>query len=195
MKSIALLLFDGIELMDFAGPLEVFSVANKLHDQHLVTITIVSPRGGPIQTANGLKIEVDRACADVEQADFLIVPGGVGTRKLLSDPILIEWIAQIAAKAPTVLSICSGSLLLGKAGLLDGLEATTHHAVFDELAGVAPGAKIVRGVRFTDNGKIVTSGGISAGIDASFHVLEKHFGAEVAAATASHMEYRRSRSD
>ena len=125
----------------------------------------------------------------VNEADILIVPGGDDIRHVLEDRELLDWVARIAADADSVLSICSGSLILAKAGVLDGLKATTHQVDFDELIALAPSTKIVRGVTYVDNGKVVTSAGITTGIDASLHVIAKLYGSALARRTAQSLEY------
>src|SRR5690606_22009787 len=115
---------------------------------------------------SGLWITPYYTFADAIQADILIVPGGLGARHERKNPVVLNFIREQAKKAEIVLSICTGALLLGAAGLLDGLSATTHHGAFDELAAVAPACNIVRGQRYVDNGQIITSAGITAGIDA-----------------------------
>jgi transcriptional regulator GlxA family with amidase domain len=140
---------------------------------------------------HGIVIQPDGALPGVKEPDILIVPGGRGTRAVLKDPETLEWVRTMAQKAELVLSVCTGSMVLAKAGLLDDLEATTHHAVFDEFEAMAPKTKLLRGERYVDNGRIITSAGISAGIDMGLHVIERLFGRVVADATAEYMEYRR----
>ena len=117
-----------------------------------------------------------------------MVPGGLGTRKLQHDGDFTEWL-QSGESAPLKVSVCTGALLLGKAGLLDGLDATTHHVAFDLLRETVPTATVHEHRRFVDNGRIITSAGIAAGIDMSLHVVERLLGQDVAAATARQMEY------
>jgi transcriptional regulator GlxA family with amidase domain len=126
---------------------------------------------------------------DCPQPDLLLVPGGQGTRKEMHNPILIDWIKQAYLRAELVLSVCTGALLLAKAGLLDGLEATTHHSAIDLLRQTAPQTKVHADRRFVDNGKVVCSAGIAAGIDMSLHVVGRLLGRDVAEKTAKQMEY------
>ena len=121
--------------------------------------------------------------------DLLLVPGGQGTRKEMHNPALIEWIKQASTKAELVLSVCTGALLLAKAGLLDGLEATTHHGATDLLRQVAPKTTVHADRRFIDDGQVVCSAGIAAGIDKSLYVVARLLGWEVAEKTARQMEY------
>ena len=123
--------------------------------------------------------------------DVLIVPGGYGTRQVLEKRDIIEWIQLVSKEAELVLSVCTGSLVLAKAGILEGLQATTHHQVLDTLASLAPNTKIINDKRYVDNGSIVTAAGISAGIDMCFHIIEKLLGIEYAEEAATYMEYKR----
>jgi transcriptional regulator GlxA family with amidase domain len=188
-RSVALLVFDGVEVLDFAGPFEVFSVTSEINETRPFNVQVVAEGLAPIRARNGLSVNPDAAIADVRTADILIVPGGQGTRREINNPAMVEWIASIATNAELVLSVCTGSFLLARAGLLAGLTATTHHHTFDLLRELAPDSTVVEDQRFVDNGKIVTSGGISAGIDMSLHIVARLLGEETAARTASYMEY------
>lgn len=190
-KNIAIFLFDDVEVLDFAGPFEVFSVTNWLHDHAVSNVYTVARKKAPVSARNGLSVNPDFAIAEAPMPDFLIIPGGHGTDKVLEQEDVISWIRKCAESAEKVMSVCTGSLLLAKAGLLEGLRATTHHMIFDQLAQLAPNTEIMRGERFVDNGKIITAGGISAGIDMSLHVVEQVYGEEMAQKTATIMEYRR----
>ena len=188
-KTIALLIFDDVEVMDFAGPFEVFSVTNELNAYDYFDIKVVAKNKEPVTAKNGLSINPDLSISDIEKSDILIVPGGDGTRPVLEDSETLNWIRKISQDTELTLSVCSGSLILAKAGLLDGMKATTHHEVFETLASIAPETHIERGARFVDNGKIITSAGISAGIDMSLHVISKLYGEQVSETTSTYMEY------
>jgi transcriptional regulator GlxA family with amidase domain len=121
--------------------------------------------------------------------DILIIPGGIGTRKELNNISIIDWIKEMSTKVELLLSVCSGALLLAKAKLLDGLKVTTHHNVFELLQEIAPKTTIIRDQRYVDNGQIILSAGISAGIDMSLYVVERIFGKQRALDTAKGMEY------
>jgi transcriptional regulator GlxA family with amidase domain len=190
-RNTAILLFDDVEVLDFAGPFEVFSVTDELSDYQRLNVYTVAREIRPITTRNGLSINPGYTIENAPEPKILIVPGGEGTRAVMGQGEMVSWIVQCAQNSEKVLSICSGALLLAKAGLLKGLKATTHHQVFDTLESMAPETKIIKGQRFVDNGKIITSAGISAGIDMSLYVIEQLFGSEVADATADYMEYRR----
>jgi len=187
----AILIFDDVEVLDFAGPFEVFSVTNELSDYSLLNVYTVAREKNPVKARNGLSVNPDYSIDDAPQPDILIVPGGSGTRPLLRQHDVLSWITNSAYYADKVLSVCTGALLLAKIGLLDGKKSTTHHSAFEALAEIAPDTEINRDARFVDNGKVITSAGISAGIDMSLYVIEILFGSETAENTARYMEYRR----
>ena len=188
-RTLAILLFDEIEVLDFCGPFEVFSVANRFTASPAFSVVTVAERAGPILTRGGLSVNPHHTLADMAIAEILLIPGGQGTRKEMSNPVVIDWIKQVSVTAELVLSVCTGSLLLAKAGLLDGLEATTHHGAIDLLRRTAPKTVVHAGRRFVDNGRVVCSAGIAAGIDMSLHVVAKLLGDDTATKTANQMEY------
>ena len=188
-KNIAIVLFDDVEVLDFAGPFEVFSVTDELNDYQIFDVYTVASEKRPIRARNGLSVNPDYDFRSAPIPEILIVPGGAGTRPFLRHSNSLNWITTRAASAELVLSVCSGSLVLAAAGLLNGLEATSHHQVIDELIALAPSATVHRDRRFVDNGKVITAAGIRAGIDMSLYVIEKILGRGVAEATARYMEY------
>jgi transcriptional regulator GlxA family with amidase domain len=188
-RTLSILIFDEVEVLDFCGPFEVFSVANQFADAPTFNVLTVAERASPIRTRGGMSVNPHHALADCPKPDILLVPGGQGTRTEIRNPTLINWISQTAATAELILSVCTGSLMLAKAGLLDGLEATTHHSAIDLLRRLAPNTTIHAERRFVDNGRIICSAGVSAGIDMSLHVVARLLGDEVATKTARQMEY------
>lgn len=186
-RTVLMLLFDEVEVLDFAGPFEVFSVAGRPEKPFRV---LTCAERNPILARNGLSVNAAHSLVDAPPADILIVPGGMGTRALLKNGTVLQWVRERAAEAELVLSVCTGSLVLGTAGLLDGLEATTHYGAFDEFRRAAPKSVMREDLRIVDTGKVITCGGISAGIDMSFHVVSRLLGEEVARETARYMEYR-----
>lgn len=189
-RRVAILVFEGAEVLDFAGPFEVFSVASELHENALFDVRVVAASRAPVCAINGLLVLPNATFVELSDPDILVVAGGSGTRQAMNDPHLLAWTKAAVSSAEIVLSVCSGARILAQLGLLDGIEATTHHQVFDHLAKLAPNTRLVRGTRFVDSGKIVTTGGISAGIDGAFHVVARLRGAKVARTTADYMEYR-----
>lgn len=190
-KNVAILVFDEVEVLDFAGPFEVFAVADEL-GQHTVFHTFtLALKPGTVRARNGLKIVPDYTLENCPLPHVLVVPGGAGTRPLLQMPALLEWLRTKARSAEVVMSVCTGALVLARAGLLDGLDATTHHECLAELRAQGPAVRVHENTRFTDNGKILTSAGISAGIDCALHVVGRLLGGAAADDTARYMEYRR----
>lgn len=189
MRKVSILLFDDVEVLDFAGPFEVFSVARDQAGEPLFEVQIVAEQDKLISARNGLLIKPHTIIEDPNGFDILIVPGGMGTRKQMKNKRLLSWIIERADQVELLLSVCTGSLVLGACGLLDGLSATTHHGAFDELAQAAPNTKVIRDQKYVDNGDVITSAGISAGIEMSLHVVQKLHGKATAVRTARHMEY------
>jgi len=189
MLNVGVFLFDRVELLDFAGPYEVFSVASELHGHDLFTTFTVAETRREVVTVNGLRVGADFGFDDHPPVDVLVIPGGIGTRAEMGKPAVLDWVRRTQSSARVVFSVCSGARILGALGLLDGLDAVTHHEVAPELRAIAPLARIRDGVRFIDQGRIMTSAGISAGIDLSLHVVGSLCGKEVARAAAVYMEY------
>jgi transcriptional regulator GlxA family with amidase domain len=185
-QTVAILLFNNVELLDFAGPFEVFSVAGRkgAFDVQTVAETMV-----PIRTRGGLTVTPDASLDATPKADVLVIPGGQGARMAMQREAVLNWVRTGATTAEVVLSVCTGAFILARAGLLSGCTVTTHHSVLDRLTELAPEATVVDDQRFIDNGTIVTAAGISAGIDAALHVVGRLCGSAHAAATARHMEY------
>ncbi len=158
-----ILLFDDAEELDFAGPWEVFTqAARKQQGDRVVTI---APQPGPVRCAKGLRVIPDHAFADAPELDVVLVPGGQGTRREVDNPVVIDWLRKTAARARFVTSVCTGSLLLAGAGLADGKRITTHWAFVEMLRKRSGGATVVDGPRYVRDGNLVTSAGVSAGID------------------------------
>jgi transcriptional regulator GlxA family with amidase domain len=185
----AIVIFDDVEVLDFAGPFEVFSVTGRRRKLEPFNVYTVAERLAPVIARNGLSINPRYSFADCPPPEILVVPGGYGTRREMKNPMMLEWIARVAPACDLVLSVCTGALVLGAAGLLVDREATTHFMAFDELRAVAPQAVVREDRRIVDNGNIILSAGVSAGIDMSLHVVARLLGAEVARETARYMEY------
>jgi transcriptional regulator GlxA family with amidase domain len=190
-KNVAILLFDEVEVLDFAGPFEVFAVADELHRREIFHTFTLALKPGTVRARSGLKITPDFTLENCPAPQIIVVPGGAGTRSLLHMPALHEWLRVKSRSAELVMSVCTGALVLARAGLLDGLKATTHHLCYEELRQVAPNTEVIEGERFIDNGHVLTAAGIAAGIDCSLHVVARLLGENAAVLTAEHMEYRR----
>lgn len=188
-RNVAILMFDEVEPLDFCGPFEVFSVTGRAKNESPFTVYTCAEKAGPILARNQLSVNPRYMLKDCPAPDILVVPGGYGTRREMNNASLIQWIKETSAKTELILSVCTGALLLAKAGLLAGLTATTHHGALDLLKQTAPQTTVLPDRRVVDNGKIIVSAGISAGIDASFHIVSKLLGKHVAQETAQYMEY------
>jgi transcriptional regulator GlxA family with amidase domain len=189
-RNLGILIFNEVEVLDFCGPFEVFSVTGRKQDPTPFKVYTIAESEGPVLARNGLSVNPAYTIHNCPTPDILVVPGGYGTRREMHNTTLINWIREVFPRTELTLSVCTGALLLAKAGLLDGLKATTHHNAMDELRGVIqPTTEIQPDKRFVDNGKIVLSGGISAGIDAALYVVARLLGNDEARATAEHMEY------
>ena len=189
MRNVGIYLFNKVELLDFAGPYEVFSTAAELNDRKQFRVFTISEDGGAIKSVNGLIVIPDYSFSNHPKIDILIIPGGEGTKAEIKKKKVMEWIERTYASADVMATVCSGARIPAVLGLLDGLEATTHHSVIDDVKRLAPEVTIDHSKRFVDNGKIMTSGGISAGIDLSLHIVKKLCGEKVAEKTMEYMEY------
>ncbi|HET7147246.1 MAG TPA: DJ-1/PfpI family protein [Candidatus Nitrosopolaris sp.] len=192
--TVGMLIFDQVEVLDVAGPYEVFSVTRlneerRRQESSPFRILLISERKGQVSAVGGLLFTPNVTIEDCPDLDLLIVPGGWGTRKEIKNNTLLRWIADRATKTGLMASVCTGSSLLGKAGLLEGREATTHWRTFDFLRDAAPTAKIREDLLFTLDDPIFTSAGVSAGIDLALRVVSHFFGTEIGLATARQMEY------
>ncbi len=188
-RNTAIFVFDHVEVLDFTGPFEVFAVADELAEKTFFRVFTVAETPGTIRTNHGLKVVPEHTFESAPAPDILVIPGGFGTRALLNKPSVLEWIRLRAKHAEIVASVCTGSLLLAKAGLLEGQSATTHFQSHSLLCELAPTALVHEDKRFFDNGHIATSAGISAGIDLSLHLVARLHGAVMAEKTARYMEY------
>ncbi|HEY0247848.1 MAG TPA: DJ-1/PfpI family protein [Gryllotalpicola sp.] len=188
-RSVQILAFDSMEVLDYAGPYEVFNVAGELSSPPEFRVSSVGVTPAPVGRG-GFAVVPNFTLEDAPAADILIVPGGSGTRALLHDERVLDWLRGRAADAELLLTVCTGALLAGAAGLLDGLEATTHHGAFRELADIAPTTVVVEGRRFVRaSDRIRTSAGVSAGTDLALSIVEELAGAPLRAAVEEEMEW------
>jgi transcriptional regulator GlxA family with amidase domain len=197
--TVGLLLFDEVEVLDACGPFEVFSVATRVAARDRpgrpAPFAVTTVGAGPATTVRargGLPLVADVLLADVLTAgtgfDLVVVPGGV-TTAVEGDPAVLAWLGGAARSARTVASVCTGAFPLARAGLLDGLPATTHWEDLAELRERFPAVRVVDDVRYTDTGRVATSAGVSAGIDLALHLVARETDDELAAATARQMDY------
>lgn len=193
-RNVAILIFADVEVLDFAGPFEVFAVTDELGGRQFFHTFTVAKSGGTIRARNGLQVVPDHTFDSAPIPDVLVVPGGFGTRALLEDAAVLQWVRDRAAGAQITASVCTGSLVLAKTGLLAGRDATTHYLRHELLRALAPDAKVREDRRFLvndapDQRVIATSAGISAGIDLSLHLVARLHGTAAAEKTAAYMEY------
>ncbi|MBV7538034.1 DJ-1/PfpI family protein [Duganella sp. sic0402] len=186
--NVGIYIFDNVEVLDFAGPYEVFTCAARVAGDAPFSVRTVGASNAPVRARAGLVLHPETTFADAGSFDLLIVPGGVVGAEL-ARPEVIRWIAAQARTCELVASVCTGALLLAEAGLLDGLPATTHSEDLEELRAGWPQVEVQAGRRWIDNGRVITSGGISAGIDMSLHLVERLVGRALAERTARQMEY------
>lgn len=189
MHKVGIYLFPDVETLDFCGPLEVFTAANIACEKQYFDVYTFAASAQPLRTINGLSVNPDFDFAHVPQPDILIIPGGNGTRAVINDREALSVLENLYPDTIYTFSVCSGARIPAVLGWLDGKTFTTHHLVFDDVQKLAPKARIRPNNRFTDNGKLLTSAGVAAGIDLSFYLLEKIHGRQVALATARYMEY------
>jgi len=192
MKTVGIFLFNNIELLDFAGPYEVFTTASRVaqRNQHNPAFKVVtlSKNRNPVIARAGLSLQADFSLKDHPPIDLLLIPGGV-VDEPLNDASFIAWLAAQRIKTPRIGSICTGAFLLAKAGLLNGLEATTHWEDIEQLRAYFPAVKVLSQQRFIDHDHTITSAGIAAGIDMSLHLVAKLCDETLAEKTAKQMEY------
>lgn len=192
MRNLGIYIFDQVEVLDFAGPFEVFSTASRVFKKVQLeaeppfrVFTIGSPR---VTARGGLVVEPEFRLTSHPKIDVLLIPGGVVTAELEKKDV-IDWIAVQAKSAELTASVCTGAFLIGKAGLLKGRRATTHWEDVEDLRTFLPDTEIVEGMRWIDEGNLISSAGISAGLDMSFHIVSRLAGMELATRTARQMDY------
>ena len=199
--SVGIFIFDGVEVLDFAGPFEVFSrtrlvpgtESRRSEESAPFRVFTVAASAEPVRATGDLRVLPHFDFASAPPIDLLVIPGGFGTRALIEDAAVLDWIRRSAAAARHVTSVCTGSLLLARAGLLAGRRATTHWGALDLLAGLDPTVSVDREARVVTDG-IVSSAGVAAGIDMAFSMVEEVCGRAVADETARYIEYPRERS-
>jgi putative intracellular protease/amidase len=184
METLGTLLFDGFELLDVFGPLEVLG---DLKDE--LRVLLVGPEAGPVTSAQGQRTLADVGRDECPPLDVLLVPGGIGTRRGVDDAALMAWIRDRASAASVVMSVCTGSGLLARAGVLDGRRATSNKRAFDWAASQGPNVEWIRRARWVHDGKYWTSSGVSAGIDMTLAFVAERRGRDAADATARRIEY------
>lgn len=193
-KRVGIVIFDEVEVLDFCGPYEVFSVTRINNDKRReepspFDVVLIAEHDKPVVTTGGMRVLPDTTFALCPPLDILLIPGGWGTRKEMHNPALLNFANAQAAQVETLTSVCTGALVLGNAGLLDGLRATTHWRSLDWMQELFPNVTVDSASQVVEQGYVLTSAGISAGIDMALMVVKKYCGEDVARATARHMEY------
>ena len=194
-KRVGILIFPDVEILDFCGPYEVFSAthlnpARRREEPSPFEVFLSAETKNTITTTGGLRVIPDYTLEDCPAFHILVVPGGWGVRKEIENERLIRWICDRALKAEAVASVCTGAMLLGRAGLLDGLRATTHWGSLNWMQESFPSVTVESKLHVIEEGRIITSAGISAGIDMALRLVMRYFGEAVARETARYMEYR-----
>lgn len=181
-KTVAILVFNGVQPIDFTGPLEVFGFAHW-------NVYTVAKSVEPVATAWGFKITPQYDFSNCPAPDLIVVPGGRGL-DFDTDPAEMAWLQKMAPQTPNLMSVCNGAVSIGIAGLLENLRATTHHSAFAELKRRSPSTTIVKDKKWVDNGKVITAAGLSSGIDAALYLVSRFNGAAEAHRIAEWLEYR-----
>ena len=182
---VAFMLGDRANVIDTAGPWEVFQdvMLRGIGMSHPFDLFTVAPTEGLLRMTGGLQVKPDFSIHNAPQPHVIVVPAHASTEASRA------WLARASVGTDVTMSICTGAYQLAPAGLLKGIAATTHHDFWDDFQREFPGIELRRGLRFVDNGRIATAGGLTSGIDLALHVVARYFGVEVAAATATYMEY------
>ena len=194
-KRVGILVFPDVEVLDFCGPFEVFSVtrlneAARREQPSPFEVLLVAETAEPVTATGGLRVIPDVTIESCPVLDVLVVPGGWGTRTEISNARLIRWIGERGKAVETLTSVCTGSMLLGQAGLLEGRHATTHWRALPWMREAFPTVTVEEKLHVVEDGHVLTSAGISAGIDMALRVVARYCGEDVARETARHMEYR-----
>jgi transcriptional regulator GlxA family with amidase domain len=187
MTMFGVLFFDGTEELDAVGPWGVFTMASQQRDD--ITVVAVSEHGGTVTCGKGMRIVVDHSFADAPKLDVLLVPGGQGTRREVDNPALLQWIASVAKECEWVTSVCTGSLLLAEAGPAAGKRITTHWGAVDLVRKRGRAGEVLEGVRYVRDGNVVTSAGVSAGIDMALWLIGEMYTPGFARGVQRNMEY------
>jgi len=193
-KRVGILIFPDVEVLDFCGPFEVFSVTRlneerRREEPSPFEVVLIAATKDVVTATGGLRVLPDYDFDDAPALDILVVPGGWGTRRGVKDERLLHWIATKAREVNTLTSVCTGAMLLGHAGLLDGRHATTHWRSLGWMRESFPQVIVEEQLHVVEDGNLLTSAGISAGIDMALRVVTRTFGEAIGRATARHMEY------
>jgi transcriptional regulator GlxA family with amidase domain len=184
--TVGIVLFEGFELLDVFGPCEAYG---SHHLDGAFKLVTVAANAGPVASAQGPSAVADFALGNAPHLDLLLVPGGIGTRREVHNPVLLDWLRIRSADAAIVTSVCTGAALLARSGLLDGLRATTNKRAFAWVVSQGPAVNWIKQARWVEEGKFATSAGVSAGIDMALALIARIVDADAAEAVALTMEY------
>ena len=192
--TVGILIYDGVQVLDFAGPFDVFSTTRlkdkpALSDPSPFDVLLISEYPRPVLASGGMKVIPQHTIHDCPALDILVVSGGQGEREEHRNHVLLHFIRSQAKKVKTLASVCTGAILLGKAGLLQGRKATTHWMSIERMREMLPQVEVIENVRYVEDGGIITSAGISSGIDMALRIVAVYHGEETARATARELEY------
>ncbi|MHC5063770.1 MAG: DJ-1/PfpI family protein [Planctomycetota bacterium] len=196
--NVGIFIFPDVEVLDFAGPFEVFSrtrtqpgpESRRSEETAPFRVFTFAKQAGSLMATGGLEVVARYGFEDMPAADILLIPGGFGSRALLEDIEFLDWLRDRAPRVKQLCSVCTGSLLLAKAGLLKGCKATTHWGALDLLESIDREVEVLRDQRVVVD-RVVSSAGVAAGIDMAFYLVEEYCGKEVADETAQYIEYKR----
>jgi transcriptional regulator GlxA family with amidase domain len=195
MRTVGILIFDDVEILDFCGPFEVFASAAKPSGNadepeiRLFDVMTIAQKPEVVRCRGGLLVQPNHTLDDHPPLDIVVIPGGYGTRREQENPVVLGWIARQRQQGALTTSVCTGAFLLGAAGLLRDKRSTTHWTTIDDLREFQPSTTVLADTRVVDEGAIITSAGVSAGIDMALHVVRRLHGEVIARATARDMEY------
>lgn len=190
MQHLGIFIFEGVEVLDFAGPFEVFSVASQLSGYQKLKVFTFGAEQSLIRTVNGLQVIPDYSLENLPSCDFIVIPGGDGSKRVIQKPPVLDLLKSNIDQTNWTMSVCSGSRILGKLGYLDNSPFCTHHSAFESMKDVTKNGVPKPELRFIQSSeRIYTAAGISAGIDLSLFLVEQTFGLDLARQTAEYMEY------
>ncbi|MDE0941387.1 MAG: DJ-1/PfpI family protein [Alphaproteobacteria bacterium] len=187
MTTFGILFFDGTEELDAVGPWEVFTMASKLRDD--ISVVSISEHGGTVTCNKGMRIVMDHSIADAPKLDVILIPGGSGTRTEVNNTTLLSWIAEVSKECEWVTSVCTGSMLLAEAGPAAGKRITTHWGAVDMVRDRGKAGEVVDDVRYVRDGNVVSSAGVSAGIDMTLWLIGEMYDPALARTVQRNMEY------
>jgi len=193
MIDIGILIFDDVEELDFVGPWEVWNMVNTVRsyrgEEEAFRVRLISPDGGQVRAVKGMRVLADASIDDVKSLDIICIPGGIGARALIQDESVIDWIKSIAPNCQWVTSVCTGAFALSKAGLTTGKRLATYWGAFEEFKALGLEGTLVPHVRYVRDGNVLTSAGVSAGIDMSLWLVGQIFSPQFARDVQRAMQY------